>query len=315
MKAGTTLLSLFLLCLMAAWLALACGPAGFEFNPFAANLDNFDIIMSLRAPRMVLAAIVGASLAICGLSMQTWLNNDLADPWILGLSGGAASGAVLSLVLFPDLPAGPGAALGTLLAAWLVWALNRGQYQQSRLLLAGFTTGSLLSSLTGLILVLNPSSRLMRSATFWLFGGLGIPVWLDLLLPGGLFVLSLAWMLFRSGRFDRLTLGADTALSLGVDIKTMQRGILITTVSLAAAVVSVSGLIGFVGLLAPHVARRLVGGLHHYLILASACCGALMCLLADTIARTAFSPHEVPIGLVTSIIGGPFFLYLLRRLK
>jgi iron complex transport system permease protein len=293
---------------LAIAVGLAVGPAGLR-APWP--LD--DVILSLRAPRVLLAGIVGASLAVTGAAMQTLLQNELADPYVLGLSGGASAGAVASLWLWPALPPGPAAAAGAASAAAVVRGLTRGQYNPAVLLLAGVAVGSLLAGAAGLVLVLAPADRLLRSATYWLFGGLGAPRWSALLVPLALLAGTLAWMLWRAERLDRLTLGRDVAASLGEDVPRLQRGVLVASVALTAAAVAASGLVGFVGLVAPHGARRWVGPAHRRLLPVAALGGALLVISADAIARTAFAPREVPVGLVTAAIGGPFFLWQLRR--
>lgn len=288
--------------------ALATGPAGWR-SPWP--LD--EVILDLRAPRVLLAGIVGASLAVAGVAMQALLHNDLAEPYVLGLSGGASAGAVASLALWPALPPGPVAALGAAGAVAVVRGLARGPYDPTRLILAGVAVGSLLAGATGLILVLAPADRLLRSATYWLFGGLGTPRWPTLILPALLLVGIAAWMLVRAERLDRLTLGQDVAASLGVDVIRLRRAVLVASVALTAAAVAAGGLVGFVGLIAPHAARGWVGAPHRNLLPVAALGGAILVVAADATARTAFAPREVPVGLLTAAIGGPFFLWQLQR--
>ena len=308
-------LVLSLLCLAAASLGLSAGPAGW-LAPWTAvqRLTEGDVIIaSLRAPRVGLAALVGASLGLAGAVMQTLLRNDSAEPYVLGLSGGASVGAVLSLLLLPVVPPGFLAAVGAGATALLVRGLAGAPYDRTRLLLAGVTLSSLLTSLTGLLLILAPEDRLLRSASFWLFGGMGTPRVSLLAIPALLLLLSLAWLAPRAERLDRLTMGDDVATSLGVDVPATQRYILVWAVALTASAVAVGGLVGFVGLIAPHAARRIVGAPHRAMLPATVLLGAAMVMAADTVARTAFAPRELPVGLVTAGIGGPFFLSLLRR--
>ena len=306
---------LALLCLAAASLGLSAGPAGW-MTPWQAaqRLTEGDVIIaSLRAPRVGLAALVGASLGLAGAVMQTLLRNDLAEPYVLGLSGGASVGAVLSLLLLPALPPGFLAAIGAGATALLVRGLAGEPYDRTRLLLAGVTLSSLLTSLTGLLLVLAPEDRLLRSASFWLFGGMGTPRVSLLAVPAVLLLVSFAWLAPRAERLDRLTMGDDVATSLGVDVPATQRLVLVWAVVLTASAVAVGGLVGFVGLIAPHAARRLVGTPHRAMLPATVLLGATLVMAADTVARTAFAPRELPVGLVTAGLGGPFFLSLLRR--
>jgi iron complex transport system permease protein len=300
--------ALGLSCAVVAGVALCAGPSGWRLPwPWT------EVVAELRAPRVVLAALVGAALAVAGLAMQSLLQNDLADPYVLGLSGGASAGAVTSLALAPGLAPGPAAGAGALGAALLVRWLARGPYDPARMLLAGVAVSSIGASATGLVLVLAPSSRLLRASTYWLFGGLGTPVWSALVPPAAFLAAAVAWMLARAERLDRLTLGRDVAASLGVDVPATQRAVLVLAVALTAVTVVAGGVVGFVGLIAPHAARRLVGPTHRALIPVTALGGALVVMLADTFARTAFAPREVPVGLVAAAVGGPFFLWQLQR--
>ncbi len=291
-----------------AAVALCAGPSGWRL-PW----ELTDVLVELRGPRVLLAGLVGGSLAVAGAAMQSLLQNDLADPYVLGLSGGASAGAVASLALRPGLTPGPAAAVGAALAAALVRGLARGPYDPTRLLLAGIAVSSILASATGLILVLAPASQLLRSTTYWLFGGLGTPRWSALVVPAIALAIAVAWLYASAQRLDRLTLGDDVATSLGVEVATLRRGVTIVSIVLTALAVAASGLVGFVGLIAPHAARRLGGARHRSLIGLSALLGALLVIAADTLARTAFAPREVPVGLVTAALGGPFFLWQLQR--
>jgi iron complex transport system permease protein len=300
--------ALALVCAAVALAALGLGSSGWR-----SPLPWDDVVSQLRAPRVLMAGIVGASLAVAGVAMQALLQNDLADPYVLGVSGGASAGAVISLALWPQALPGPIAAAGAAAAAAIVRVLARGPHDPTRLLLAGVAVGSLFASVTGLVVVLAPADRLLRSASFWLFGGLGTPRPSSLALPAALLALAIAWLLGRAERLDRLTMGSDVAASLGVDVVRLRRGVLVTSVALTAAAVQAAGLVGFVGLVVPHAARRWVGASHRRLLPASALGGAALVMAADAAARTAFAPREVPVGLLTAAVGGPFFLWRLQR--
>jgi iron complex transport system permease protein len=305
---------------------IASGASGWRWTALTDLMNGDEIVTALRAPRVLLAALVGAALALSGLTMQTLLRNDLADPYVLGLAGGASVGAVVSLALAPSVSPGPAAALGAWGATLLLRLLTAGTTSNdshapaspldtasSHLLLAGVAVGSVLSSATGLVLVLAPAERLLRAATFWLFGGFGSPTPQALLAPAIVLFLALALMWSRAESLDRLLLGDDAAETLGVDVRRSRRLLLLVAVALTSAAVAAAGLIGFVGLLAPHAARRLFGPKHRNLIFAAPLLGATLLVAADTIARSAFAPREVPVGLVTAALGGPLFLSLLRR--
>ena len=304
-----------LLFVVAAGIGICAGPSGW-ISPWLAaqKIAEGDVIVtSLRAPRVGLCALVGASLGLAGAVMQTLLRNDLADPYVLGLSGGASVGAVVSILLLPALPPGLLAALGAGGTALLVRGLAGAPYDRTRLLLAGVTLSSLFTSLTGMLLILAPEDRLLVSASFWLFGGMGTPHWPLLAVPAVLLAVASLWLFPRAERLDRLTMGDDVATTLGVDVRATQRYALLCAVVLTASAVAVGGLVGFVGLIAPHAARRLVGAPHRAMLPATVLLGAALVMGADTVARTAFAPRELPVGLVTAGLGGPFFLSLLRK--
>jgi iron complex transport system permease protein len=179
--------------------------------------------------------------------------------------------------------------------------------------LGGVAVGAILASVTGLVLVLAPGERLLRSATMWLFGGLGTPPFTSLAAPA--LALPLAYLVLRrrAEALDRFVLGDDVAASLGTDPPRLRRLALGAAVVLTALAVAAAGLVGFVGLIAPHAARRLVGASHRALLPVATLLGALLVVVADTVARTAFAPREVPLGLITALVGGPLFLWLVRR--
>ncbi|HEU4733289.1 MAG TPA: iron ABC transporter permease [Kofleriaceae bacterium] len=301
-----------LACVAVGVLAICAGSTGWR-APWAWTA----MIGELRAPRVVLGGLVGAALATAGVAMQAVLANDLADPYVLGVSGGASAGAVASLALWPGLAPGPAAAAGATGAALLVGGLARGphdrEHDPARLLLAGVAVGSLLTSATGMLLVLAPGSQLLRSATSWLFGGLGTPRWPGLAAPAIAVAVGVAWMSAQATRIDRLVLGGDVAQALGVAVPRLRRRLATAAVVLTALAVAAAGLVGFVGLIAPHAARRLVGQPHRHVIVLAALAGALLVMAADAVARMAFAPRELPVGLVTASIGGPVFLWQLRR--
>lgn len=295
-------------CALVAVVSISIGSTGW-WSPWAWT----GMVAELRAPRVLLAGLVGGALAVAGVVMQAVLRNDLADPYVLGVSGGASVGAVASLALWPGLAPGPAAAAGATGAAVLVRSLARGPHDATRLLLAGVAVGSVLGSVTGMILVLAPASQLLRSATSWLFGGLGTPPWSALIAPAIAVSAGVAWLSSQASRIDRLTLGADVAEALGVAVVRLRRRLLVVAVVLTALAVSAAGLVGFVGLIAPHAARRLVGHCHRHVIVLAALLGALLVMSADTLARIAFAPRELPVGLVTASLGGPMFLWQLQR--
>jgi iron complex transport system permease protein len=304
---------LLLLCLIAAVLAMAVGAAGWRGDIVSGLLAGDEILTALRAPRVLMGGVTGASLALAGVCMQAALRNDLADPYILGMAGGASAGAVASLALFPGWPPGPAAAAGAALATALVRGVARGPHDPSRLLLGGVAVGAVLASVTGLVLVLAPGEHLLRSATYWLFGGFGMPTFGGLVAPAVALIVVVVVLQRRAERLDRLVLGDDVAASLGTDPRQLRAWALTSGIVLTALSVAAGGLIGFVGLIAPHAARRLVGPSHRAVVPTAALLGGVLVILADMVARTTFAPREVPLGLVTALLGGPLFLWLVAR--
>ncbi len=273
------------------------------------------IVLKIRLPRALLAALVGAALGASGGAFQAVLRNPLADPYILGVSGGAALGAVAALTLGFSSPlvlpaaafAGAGSAL--LLVYWIAQA-HRGS--PHTLILSGVMVGSLASALLLFLLWLAPADP-VRTAVFWLAGNLALadPGWL----PGAALWIGIAFcgLWVQCGALDLLTQGEETAADLGLEVGRARLLLFAAAGALTAAAVALAGLVGFVGLTVPHVARLLWGASHRRLLPASALLGATFLLLADTLARTLLAPAEIPVGVVTALVGAPFFLFLLRR--
>lgn len=278
------------------------------------------IVLSLRVPRAALAALVGAALAMSGATFQALLRNPLAEPYVLGVSGGAALGAVAAVVLGWTAAGGwalPGAALlGGLVAIVLVLQIGSraaGVRLDTRtLLLAGVVAGAFFNALVLLLLTFGEAET-FRSAVFWMMGSvsgatgtkvLSLAVWV---VPAALALLGMARPL------DLLAVGEETALHLGVRVEALKRGAYLLASLLAAAAVAVSGAIGFVGLVVPHAVRLLWGSDHRRLLPAAALAGATFLVLADTAARNVVPPAELPVGVVTALVGVPWFLAILVR--
>ena len=272
------------------------------------------VIYKIRLPRTLLAGLVGACLSVAGAAFQAVLRNPLADPYILGVSGGAALGAVtaiwlgVSTALFL-----PGAAfLGALLALTLVyWVAQAHRGSSHTLILSGVIVGSLASALLLFLLWLSPVDQ-TRAAIFWLTGNLSMAEFrlLSWITPFALISFLLLWIESRS--LDLFTQGEETAADLGLSIGRARLTIFASAGIMTASVVSVAGLIGFVGLTVPHIIRLLFGPAHRRLLPASALAGAAFLILADALSRQLYAPAEIPVGVVTALLGAPFFLYLLR---
>jgi iron complex transport system permease protein len=277
------------------------------------------IILALRLPRVLGAALVGAALAAAGALLQGLLRNPLADPYVLGTSAGGALGAVVGLLFGGALGlfAVPALAFaGALLSVYLVWQLARvgAETPVLTLLLAGVVLSTAAGSLITLLEV--ASDRLqLRLATLLglLVGGVSVISWTQLAIAAALVVAAFAVALAVARALDAFSLGEDVAASLGVDVERTKRVVLAASALLAAAAVSLAGLVGFVGLIAPHLVRTVLGPGHARLVPAAALAGAAFLVAADLVARIALAPTEIPVGVVTGLVGGPFFFALLWR--
>lgn len=287
--------------------SIALGPAG--WRP--------DIIWSLRAPRGVLAFLVGGSLAAAGAGLQALVRNPLADPFLLGLSGGAGLGAVTAIAF--DL-SGPwtlplAAFAGALLALALVYRMGLvagGMLDPRILLLGGVAVGAFAAAITTAIVALADAAEL-RNAFLWLWGGLSAASWDAVLLLAIYIPIPLAVLAAAARPLDLLALGEESAGYLGADVERIKRRVYLAASLLTAAAVAVSGVIGFVGLVMPHIARLAWGHRHRSLLPAAFIGGGALLAVADTLARVAVAPRELPVGVVTALIGVPVFALLLRR--
>jgi iron complex transport system permease protein len=285
----------------------------------AQNVDR-TILFETRLPRVLLAAVVGAALATAGAALQGLLRNPLAEPHLIGVSGGAALGAVVAVVLigrsvFADssiLPAAAGLGALTSMAVIYRLALVRGLLQSYVLLLAGVVYNAFAGAL---IMFVNSITDVYAAhgLLYWLMGSLAARSY-GLVATIALYVaLGAAWLFAQARPLNALSLGDEAAMQLGVAVHRTRRTTFVASSLLVGAVVSVSGMIGFVGLIVPHVMRLLLGADHRLLLPASLLAGATFLVWADTLARAAFGAVEIPVGVVTALCGGPFFLYLLKR--
>ena len=276
------------------------------------------IVMDLRLPRALLALLVGAGLGTVGCLLQTTTRNDLADPFLFGLSSGAAAGAVLVITVTGDLlglwTLPLAACAGGMAASSIVLVLiaRLGDRGPARLVLAGLAVSFLFMALTN-YLVFAGDQRAAHSVLFWTLGGLGLARW-DLLPVAAIGLAAiLAFAFVRHRSFDALLAGEDTARTLGVDVVALRRTTFLVCAFATAAFVSISGVIGFVGLMVPHIARALAGPMHGRFVPVAALTGAALLLVSDIAARTLLAPQELPIGIVTTSLGAVFVLALLTR--
>ncbi|MBH3342090.1 iron ABC transporter permease [Pseudomonas mendocina] len=285
-------------------------------TPVSVGQDS--IVWQLRAPRVLLGALVGAGLAVVGTVLQAVTRNPLADPHLLGVSSGAAFGAVVVVLYlgeFAGLLSLPLAAfVGALASMLLVLAIasRSGRLHSDRLLLAGVAVSFVMMAASNLLLYLgNPHAA--SSVLFWMLGGLGLARWELLWLPALCLALALAVLLGLARALNALMAGEQSAVSLGLEPRRVRLLVFVAASLLTGVLVSLSGAIGFVGLMLPHVARFLVGAEHRRLLPVAALLGALFLVWVDVAARTWLAPQDLPIGIVTAAIGGGFFVALLRR--
>lgn len=291
-------------------------------TPAAGEASIDAIVWDVRLPRVLMGAAVGACLAISGAALQAMVRNMLADPYILGVSGGASTGAAAAILF------GVGAAfgqyaqsllafVGALGAALLVFFIARagGRVTSLRLLLSGVAVGYALTAVTNLLIFSSDSAEGSRSVMFWMLGSLSLARWNAFLLIAALAAaLGVLGMVSGARVLDALSAGDEIAHGLGISPDRARIGFLLMVSLCTAAAVAGAGAIGFVGLVIPHLARRLVGARHRVLIPASALLGSLFLLWADAFARVVMQPRELPIGVITAAIGAPFLLLLVRRL-
>jgi iron complex transport system permease protein len=290
----------------------------------AISSDYGMIVVDIRLPRILLAIVVGASLSVAGVSFQALLRNPLADPYVLGVSSGAAVGSILALMLENQLALSPefaglitplGAFLGAAITISGVYLLGRreGQMDSNTLLLGGVITMSFLQAIITFLMSTLAGGNL-RGASFWLMGSLStLPPKSLLYLVGIGFVVAASAIYTTASDLNLLLAGEREAMHLGVDVPRVRIVVYVAASILTAFAVSVSGSIGYVGLLVPHAMRLLFGSDHRMLLPTCAFGGAIAVVIADTIARTVVAPSEISVGAVTALVGAPFFIYLLRR--
>ena len=284
-----------------------------------------EIVWQLRMPIVIGAACVGAALSTAGVLFQGMLRNPLADPFLIGTSSGAALGAAVAFVLPFDtiygsfFPLTPLLAFaGATLAVLFVYAIARtgGQTPVVTLLLAGVVINAVLVALQTLILTLSPHAQFSIDALFnWLTGGIAVISWPPVFIVGAIILVGIVFSFTLAGSLDAFALGEEGAANLGLHVERRKLLIIIVGSLLTAAAVSISGLIGFVGLVIPHAMRLLLGPRHRLLLPVSALGGAIFLILADLLARVVIAPAVLPVGVFTALVGAPFFLFLLRSSK
>jgi len=281
---------------------------------------DYQIFMQVRLPRIILACLVGAALACCGVVFQALLRNPLADPYILGISSGAGLGAMIAVIsgfgwtLWGRSPIAVFAFAGALGTVWLVWGIGRvtGRHHITGLLLAGVVVNAFFSAVI-MFLISIAKSEQVYSTIFWLMGNMTEERFAVLWVSGGLILAGVFALFFISAQLNVISFGTEDARSMGINTARIQTIAFSVAAAITAVAVSLSGLVGFVGLVIPHGVRLVFGPDHRQLIPLSAVFGAIFLIIADTVARVVVAPAQLPVGVVTAIVGGPFFLALLIK--
>lgn len=293
---------------------------GLNLQPGDWTSAQFQIVWRVRMPRVLLAALVGAGLALVGVAMQAMVRNPLADPYLLGVSSGASVGAV-SVIAFGALafagelalPLGAfGGALAACMAVYFL-AYANGRLQASRLILGGVAIAYCLGGITSLIVLTADQRELANSVLTWTLGSLAGTRWDELGLPAALLVIGAALLLTQARSLNALLSGEESAATLGVDTTRTRRWLFVLVSLVTGVLVALTGPIGFVGLIVPHVTRMLVGAEHRSVLPVAALTGAIFLVWVDVFSRITFAPAEVPVGVITSLLGGPFFVWMLCR--
>ena len=309
----------------------ACSLVGSERVSFGAVMDgifaddadstinpDYEIYVRVRLPRILLGAIVGAALACAGVVFQALLRNPLADPYILGISSGAGLGAMISIVCGVTFLGQSSVALfafvGAIGTVWLVWMIGRvtGKSSMTGLLLAGVVVNAFFSAVIMFLTTIAKSSQ-VHSTLFWLMGNIREESFLSLWITGGLLTAGITALYFISPQLNVISFGEHDARSMGVNVGLIRTVAFAIAAFITAIAVSLSGLVGFVGLVVPHAIRLVFGPDHRQLLWLSAIAGGTFLVAADTLARVVVAPAQLPVGVVTALIGGPFFLVLLIK--
>ena len=285
----------------------------------------YEVVWNLRMPRVLMGAVIGVLLAMCGVVMQATVQNPLADPYILGISSGASLGATFSIMIgasavFSGVLASMGTAFwaffGALGAMAMVMTLARmggGRITSAKLVLAGCVVGSLCSAFTNMMIYIGKDAENMKTVTYWLLGSMVSARWNKLLLPGAVMAAGLLFYLTQLRTLNTLLLGDEAAITLGVDLSKRRRVYMVVTSLLSAVAVCTCGIVGFVGLMIPHIVRGFAGSDHRFLLPLAALSGGIFLIWADVLARVIMPNAEIPLGVITSAIGAPIFVYMMVK--
>lgn len=291
-------------------------------NCIKENWEPLDqnIVLVLRLPRVCLGMVVGASLAVCGVTMQALVRNNLADPFILGVSSGAAAFATLGMLFGAFSFLGTyslsiSAFIGSAITIIFVYMISRvrGRINITQLLLSGVAISMIMDGVTSIIKLSAPNALGLHNAEFWMSGSLAGAKWAYLKLPLAVLVLCMVFLMVNYRGLNLLLLGDESAGALGVNVRRLQKELVLIASLMAGVTIAVSGAIGFVGLMVPHFTRLLVGGDHKKVLPISALLGGILVVWVDVIARVLIAPEELPVGILTAVIGGPIFIWMLKK--
>lgn len=327
LKENTILIALFAGLALAVVAAVGVGAVNISFREFIDVLllgketEHSTILMQIRLPRVLMCLVIGAGLAAVGGVMQGIFKNPLVDSYTLGMSSGAALGAVISIVTGVSFSiagistTGVFAFIGAVATLILVYSLAHKKHKISvnSLLLAGVAVSYFLSSVIAFMMLLSNDN--IQHIVFWTMGSLSLTSWNKVAISYITIIPGILALMLYARELNILTMGDESAQYLGIDVEKLKRILLLISCIIVGSVVSVSGTIGFLGLVAPHIVRLIVGSNNKKVIPYSAILGAILLILADTLGRTLIQPVEIPVGVMTSIIGGPFFIFLLRKQK
>jgi len=317
---GLIILALVLALALSSIIAVAFGPVNIPLDEIFAVLINSEtssvnktIILQIRLPRIILGILVGSALAVAGAAMQGLFKNPMADPYVIGISSGAAFAA--SIAIITGISAPILAFIGAMGAVFLVYNIARrnGKIAVETLLLSGIAVAAFFSATTSLVMYI--AGENLHQIVFWLMGGLWASDWDKVRIAFPFIFLGIIGIFIFSRDLNAMLLGEESAQYLGVDVENVKRILLILASLITGIAVSVSGIIGFVGLIIPHIVRILIGADHRILIPSCALVGATFLILVDVLARTIIAPSELPLGIITALFGVPFFIYLLRKKK
>ncbi len=319
-----TLISLFIILVVSVYYSVSKGPIEITFMEFLYALVgrgepvHEKVIWQLRMPRVMMAVFVGMGLTVAGVGMQALFKNPMASPYILGLSSGAAFGAAVAMVIgitiIPGRLAIPSMAfIFCFITLMIVYNIARshGRVPVETLLLAGIAVGAFFSALVSLLTYLAGDE--LEGIVFWMMGDLSQFGWDNFIIVMPLVVIGVVATYYYSRELNAMMLGDHHAMNLGIEVNKVRFNVLIASALMTAAAVSFVGIIGFVGLVIPHIVRMIVGPDHRILIPASVMAGAIFLVLCDIISRIVMYPGTLPIGIITALIGAPYFIYLLRR--